>query len=295
MKYIYRICVLFVFLFSAPSVFAGTLVFTPQSTSVNIGEQFYVDVFLSPENISWNGIEGSIKYSKDLLKFLYVEEGRSIVNAWIEKPHTSEEGLIYFAGIIPNGFMGVIDPFSNTGKTSPGRIMRLVFEARASGTSSLEIISPTGTENNGIGTLHSLGSSIQKITIKNVVGKTLYVSPTNTVPEIEAYITSDKDVFSGKYILIFNASDISSGIKEVLVKEGDREWKNVSASPYVLEDQSRRSRVVIQAVSFSDEKAFATIEPLPSPIFSVYNIIILFFGIAIILIALKYAHRKKLF
>lgn len=295
MKYIYRGCLCAVLLFCASSVHAGSLSFVPSSTSVAIGEQFYVDVFLSPENVSYNGIEGSISYSKETLSFIQAEEGRSIVNAWIEKPHVSTEGVVSFAGIIPNGFMGVIDPFS-TGKSSPGRVLRLVFEGRSHGASELLFISTTATENNGVGTPHTLSTSPQKIIVKNIQGKTKYVPEGGeSIPEIEAYVTTDKDVYKGKFVLIYNASDSGSGIREVLIKEGDREWKKVEQSPYVLEDQSRHKRIIIQAVNFSDKKAFAMIEPLPSPLFSVYNILILFFGLVVVLIAIKYARRKKLF
>ena len=109
-----KIIILFItiiFFFSNQRVDASSLLLKPSSNIVGIGEQFYVDISIDTEGKIINGIEGSISFSSSNLKFIRAEEGKSLISFWVEKPKLTDS-QISFAGIIPNGFSGIIDPFN---------------------------------------------------------------------------------------------------------------------------------------------------------------------------------------
>jgi hypothetical protein len=271
---------------------ASTVMLVASKTDVGIEEQFYVDVKLDPEDALVNGIEGSISYPKDLLSFVRAEDAQSIINLWIKKPNRNESRL-EFSGIVPNGFSGVIDPF-NSAKRSAALVLRLVFEAKHSGQAQIKAEPLTVTLNDGMGTTRIVPAVSVSIAVSDVHNPIPYKPTLISNPQLEAFVTRDPNLFSNKYALIFHATDQATGIKTVQVKEGSREWKTVS-SPYLLEDQTRHSTIVVEATNFSDKSTIVTIEPLPYSwtsflsmiLYSVLGLILLF------LIRKMYARNNK--
>ncbi len=282
-----------IFLCTGGFVYASEITLVPSKQAIGIGEQMYIDVMLDPEGIRVNGIEGSLSYSPEYFSLVRIEDGQSVIPMWITKPQ-SKEGTISFVGMIPNGFAGIIDPFK-TGVQSPGLVFRVVLESKKSGTGAISLSQSIVTRNDGVGTEEKITGFSRAIHISSSVNKTEYQRPEDTTPELYAYITSDPALYDDAFVLIFDARDSGSGIKEVRVKEGSRDWKTVE-SPYLLEDQSRRSTIFVEAINQNDIHTRVTLDALPLPLFSVYtiSILILCFLICVFVWKKYYAHTKKI-
>jgi len=288
-KRIIIISIIVLTLFVNKRVEASTLILKPSSNILSIGEQFYVDVMLDTEGKIINGFDGSINFPSSNISFLRAEEGSSMISFWVEKP-TLKEDTITFSGIMPNGFSGVIDPFNSKTKL-PGLMIRLVFEAKKEGSIYLSSLKTYTTLNDGLGTIDNILDHNIPLTIQNNYSSFVYKTPGDVSPELSAYITRDPNLFDDKYTLIFDAKDHQTGIKEVLIKEGKRNWKKIE-SPYLLEDQSRHSIITLQATNYSDSSIVMNIEGLPYKIFTVTNIIIAILSVIILLFIAKKVYEK---
>lgn len=264
---------------------AASISLVPSSNTLGIEEQFYVDVMLNTEGTLVNGFEGSVILDNDNISFVRAEEGSSMVNLWVTKP-TLDGNTVKFSGIISNGFDGVIDPFNPKVKL-PGLMIRLVFIAKKPGSLIISSSDSYVTLNNGLGTVVNIPSSQVSLLVENRYNPYIYKSFNDVSPEIEAYIVRDPNLFNNKYTLVFNPKDKQTGIKEVLVKEGRRDWKKAE-SPYLLEDQSRHSLIAIQATNYSDASVSMSIEGVPHKRISIVNVsVILFIMIVLFFVAIR--------
>jgi len=229
----------------------------PSKDSVGLNEQFYVDLFVNPQDKSINTISGTISLSNNNLDLLRIEDGKSIINLWIKKPK-SDNNVIDFAGLITNGFDGVVNPFDNN--KLDGNILRLVFESKTPGTTEFDLSSVKINLNDGLGTEISIPSSRNNIIIEDFNNDVNYKNTDKESPELYAYITRNENLFDNNYVLIFDAKDSSSGIKEVLVKEGSGDWVEAN-SPYLLSNQNLTKEVSIKAVNFSGQNTIKNIYP----------------------------------
>ena len=275
-------------LFLTNKIFAANLILTPSKESVGIGEQFYVDLSLESEDQSINAISGSISFSSEYVSFVRAEEGKSMVNLWVEKPKI-KGNIITFAGVISNGFDGVIDPFDPSHKL-PGLIIRLVFEASKSGQVDFSTLPFSLNLNDGLGTAIEIPSVHNSLKVENFTRKIKYKSDKNGTPELEAYVIQDPNIFNNKHALIFKATDKETGIKSVMIKEGRRDWKEIE-SPYLLLDQSRHSNITLQATSFSGAGVSINIDKVPYD----WNSLIIILITAIMIIGLFILVRIKIY
>jgi hypothetical protein len=102
----------------------------------------------------------------------------------------------------------------------------------------------------------------------------------STVPEeFKSEIGQDPSVFEGKYFLSFSTTDKLSGIDHYEVREGKKDFK-IAKSPYVLEDQNLRGKIIVKAIDKAGNEQISEIIP-PSKPFPYY---ILVFGLIILLI-----------
>lgn len=277
-------------LFFTPKAHASTISLVPSKNSVGIGEQFYVDVMLDPQGISQNGIEGNISFSPNNTSFIRAETGKSLISFWIEEPKLTNN-TISFAGIIPTGFDGVIDPFNPTQKM-PGLMVRLIFEGKFAGTETFSSAPFSITLNDGKGTTLATQETSASVNVQNIQNPFTFKSQTDVAPKLEAYVTHDPNLFDNKYTLIFQATDSETGIKDVMIKEGNRDWKEIT-SPYLLQDQSRHSLILLQAVNFSNVSVMFVINPLPYNLFSAGNIALLIIFIVLIFFIIKKIYDAK--
>jgi len=291
-KIIFKIFIIVILvIISAPLALASSMSLIPSKGVIDIGEQFYIDVILDPEGININGIEGNIIFTPENVSFIRAEYGKSVVNLWVEEPYLYEN-TISFAGIIPNGFSGVINPF-NTGEKMPGFVTRLVFEGSRNGGATINALPSSLALNDGLGTIQTTLPSNIFIYVNNVNNPSIYKDKSNSTPELEAYVVRDPNLYNNQYTLIYNAIDRGQGIKKVMIKEGNRDWQEIK-SPYLLKDQSRHSTITLQSYSFSGATVVMTIDPIigqGSPVSRVIPLLI-FFILLFIYIKKLYANKK---
>ena len=287
------IFVLISFLSCEKNVFASSIYLTSDTEKITIGKEFYVDVMIDTKGGSINGVEGKVSFDKDNIIFIRAEEGKSIINLFIDKP--KEEGsAIGFSGIITNGFSGVVDPFNQKQKLN-GLLLRLFFEAKKEGPINLSTINFIVTLNDGMGTTESVAPTNLSYIASNTDNSAILSKENDTSPELSALVAQDPILYNGKYVLIFDARDKQTGIKEVKIKEGGREWRSIS-SPYLLEDQSRHSLITLQATNYSGASIIINIESLPMEGIStsfVFVFIILLILLALLMIKKVYEFRHK--
>ena len=138
----------------------------------------------------------------------------------------------------------------------------MIFEGKNPGKASLSTSSFSINLNDGEGTEITAPSINKIVNIENSINKIKYENREVGNPELEAYITQDKNIFNNKYILIFKASDKTTGIKSIKIKEGRRDWKEIE-SPYLLQDQSRHSDISLQAMNYSGAGVMVNIARVP--------------------------------
>lgn len=78
--------------------------------------------------------------------------------------------------------------------------------------------------------------------------------------EFEPQIGQDPAVFEGKYFLSFATTDKTSGADHYEIKEGKGEWR-IGNSPYLLEDQSLRNKILVKAVDKAGNERIVEIIP----------------------------------
>lgn len=119
------LCVLFfsVFIFAAPSYsFAADLSLTPPSSSVGVGEKFSVKVMLDPSGESVNASDGTVGYDSALLSVDSISKDGSVFSLWTADPtFNNTDGSLSFSGGTPTAF------------TATGKILTIVFKAKAVG------------------------------------------------------------------------------------------------------------------------------------------------------------------
>jgi len=268
---------------------ASSSIIKSSKESIGIGEQFYVDVLVDTQDQSINGAEGYVTFDDKNLTFIRAEEGKSFITFWIEKP-VLDKNQISFAGIVPHGFSGLVDPFNSNNK-SPGPIIRLIFEGKSGGRASINTSPFSLTLNDGEGSIIITERNSIDVNVDNYENKILYDAKDDTPPTIDAHVTKDENLFGNKYALVFRANDKETGIASVMIKEGNRDWKSIE-SPYLLEDQSGRSIINLRATNFSGESYTLTIEPTNEQGFLIYSFIIF---VIIVIVLLVFKFKKYVF
>ncbi len=104
-------------------------------------------------------------------------------------------------------------------------------------------------------------------------------------------IGQESSVFEGKYFLSFATTDKTSGIDYYEVREGKGDWK-IAESPYLLKDQSLKSKILVKAVDKAGNEKIAEISPLPK-YFTYETILLILIGIAVALWLIKKIKSQK--
>src|SRR3990172_7544117 len=249
---------------------ATRLFFSPATGTRQFGDQFAVDIGIDSEGECINAIEAGVAYPDSALRAVDFSRGESILSLWVEAPVLKfDEDLFYFSGGIPGGYCGKI-----SGDTGKGGILgRIIF--RVSGFSVGKKSSPVARLEflpgarvllaDGMGTEARLAVEnaefgiVESSTRGSVDEWGKILDDDTTLPEpFTVEITKDASVFNGKFFLVFSTTDKQSGIDRFEVLEMDEygmrpgwneaaKWK-VRESPYLLEDQEKKSLVRVKAV-----------------------------------------------
>jgi len=253
----FRILLIGAMLLLATPVFAADLYFSINAKDVRVDDIFVVEARIASPNELINVADGSVLFDREKLEIKEISTGGSVFGLWAQNPSFSNSaGTISFVGGTADGFQG------------DGPALKAIVrakeagEARFSWTDDFSLFLADGK-----GTRVSPAFSPLAITIH---GRSLEIQPKDEwkdfvegdviSPEfVEAIISKDLRVFSGKYFVSFFAADKGSGVAYYEAKEGEFDWKR-SVSPYVLEDQTLQSEVRIKAVDAAGNETVTTPE-----------------------------------
>ena len=270
--------------------FAAEIRVDGKNREVKAGEQFTATIFLNTEE-SINALEGQITFPADVLEFVEIQSGNSIVSFWIDKPKV-ESDKIFFSGIIPGGFIG-----------ENGPILSMLFQAKKPGDGSIAIRGVKVLKNDGAGTpAEAITSDFQFSISEKASAVPLKKEKDRESPEtFRPEIARDESLFDGKWFVAFATQDKASGIDHYEVKESRQriftlfqKWAPAE-SPYILADQELRSFIFVKAVDKADNKRIIQIAPRnPLSWYENYeNWIIIIAGVLALLLTTKKLWRKK--
>jgi hypothetical protein len=240
-----------------------------ETKEVKKGEFIVVPIYLDTQFEEINAVEVYVNFSDNLIFRDYLD-GKSIITHWIEKPHVVVPSAHYmasqiiFSGIVAGGISG-----KNL------NLIELVFEAKESGIAKIEIDEKSRVLlNDGLGTKTKLIALSQSFKILDINGKPEIKIKDSFPPEpFKIYLARNKEIFNGKYYITFEAKDKQSGIAYYEISEkpitfiflAKPDIKNLSfkkaESPYVLEDQSLRSYIIVKAVDKSGNERIEILYP----------------------------------
>ncbi len=134
---------------------AATLYITPSSSDVRVGDMVQLYVVVNAGGVAINNAEATVTYPTALLELVSAGKSGSIFSLWIEEPSTDTLGAVSFNGGVPNpGYAG-----------SSGRLVSLVFRAKAAGSASVAVSGAAVRANDGLGTDVLSGSSNAAVVI----------------------------------------------------------------------------------------------------------------------------------
>ncbi|MBP6924233.1 MAG: hypothetical protein KBC62_00015 [Candidatus Pacebacteria bacterium] len=199
-----------------------------------------IEVRIDPEGKRMNALEGALllKSAEDgVISSVITETGGSVFSLWPVSPrYDDKEKVIQFNGGVPQGFL----------EESPLFRMR-VFTTKPSQI-SVAWIGGSAYLDDGQGTFEPVTSrSITVATPKSIPNLINSASDDSEPPVFDTVeITSDPDVFDGKYFVSFHANDNLSGIDRYEVTE-DQVVTEVEDGTYVFRNQEMKEPVLITA------------------------------------------------
>ncbi|HEY4495951.1 MAG TPA: hypothetical protein VJC04_01150 [Candidatus Paceibacterota bacterium] len=260
---------------------AAKIFFDGQKNIFAANEEFLLQVFLDAQGAIVNALEGEITVPSELLELKEIRDGNSMVNFWIEKPHSINPQSIAFSGITIGGLTG-----------SNNFLFSLIFRTKKIGSDSLKFENGLALQNDGIGTKVPLKSEAFVFSVSNKVkasgSEYLIINDTEPPNSFQPFIGNDPTLFTGKYFLVFTAQDKGGGIDHYEVREGFWDRYQKADSPYLLEDQSLKKRIYIKAIDKSGNERIVILAPLKPAWWYQYLIIIGIIFLIIISLLKKY-------
>lgn len=241
---------------------AAILYFEPETGDYSRGDVFLVNLKIDTEGEKINAAQIELLFPEDKLEVAEISQGNSIFTLWPQNPSFSNEtGKISFVGGLPLGLEG------------KGKILTVAFrvifseneknfaEINFSPDSQVLLNDGQGTKakletKKAVFTLFSKPAEISKNEWKEEVEK-------DKIPPEPFEISLGKDplIFNGKYFIAFQTVDQQTGLDHYEVKEGKKSWKK-GQSPYLLEDQSLTSRILVKAVDKAGNETISELPPL---------------------------------
>ncbi|MFH0840879.1 MAG: hypothetical protein V1865_02780 [bacterium] len=273
------------------SVHASTLYFAPDSKTIGQDQEFTVGVFLDTHTKAINALEGEISWPRSL-ELLTVNNGDSIVPLWISEE--TNNNSYKFSGVIPGGFSGLLTPYSKD--PQPGKILALSFKALEPTTGNIMLSSVKILLHDGLGTEDNVEVCNFNFTItaeEQEIDDELSAKVIDRKPpeEFIPEITWNEDLYDGEWALVFVSQDKGSGIDHYEVKEGRKDFK-VATSPYLIKDQTLKSKILVKAVDKSGNERIVDV-PTKGVISWYEKYLIYVIIIGVILIALMIFWRKR--
>lgn len=299
---------------------AATLRFDPPVKEVNSGDVFVTNIRIDVKDGECvNAVGVSASYPTNLLRLNTLSRGESIFSLWIEEKVDHDLGQVRFTAGIPAGYCG--RTAGDPGNTNiVGKIAFQYLGDAGSPDGSVSFLPETEVIlNDGMGTKSEL--SVSNLAVKYSANNTssnewLDIVKKDTFPP-EAFtpeIIQDISNPEKPYVLIFDTTDKQSGVEHYeLVEEDPKSFgfrfgsrikakMSIAKSPYVLQDQTLSSRIVVRAFDHAGNFEESILPPknLP-PIFNPYSyddyiipgILLIICVMSVILITRHYYKKKE--
>lgn len=249
---------------------AATLALDPATGTYGPGDTFVVNVRLDTDDSQCiNAAHVVVNYPTATLRAVDFGRGSSIFSLWIADPKLdTQAGTIDFSGGVPGGYCGRIP-----GDPALSNILgSIVFSVVGSSTKTAAIqFAPISTvyKNDGLGTAVVPTFQNATITISPIPISTgnpwLAEVSADTIPPEPFTVTlaSTRDIFDGKYYIVFSTVDKQSGLDHYEVYENGA-WVR-AASPHPLLDQSLKSPIQVRAIDKAGNIRMGTYNQGPPP------------------------------
>lgn len=220
--------------------YAAQLSFEVVPNESNSDTATVIDVFLDPQGVPINAIEGTVGFlgvDAEYLSSVVVETGGSVLNYWPVYPeYAPPDRVIRFTG-------GTAEAFSEKKALFQ---MRVFTEKQ--GELTVSWLGGSAYRGDGEGTEEAISSrSLSTIVTKGEPNQISASSIDTEPPHFdEIAVSYDADMYAGKYFLSFHAVDDISGVVGYDVVEGG-ETTRANDGIYLLKDQERNAKIVIIA------------------------------------------------
>lgn len=226
--------------FMSPTAYAGEVSFHVVPNTVPHDTATIIEVYFDPKGENLNALDGTIIIENTetvQVSSVILETGGSMLSLWTVPPvYTPEDHAIRFTGGKPEGFK------------ERGLIFRMRLFSKKPGTVTLSWIGGSAYRNDGIGT--ATGISSRSLTTTLSYGEPNIISPSSidTQPPYfdMLHVSQDPGTHEGKHFVAFHAQDDISGVSRYVVVENQIKTE-VTNNYYILQDQERKSRVIITA------------------------------------------------
>ncbi len=292
---------LVLFLLYPTDVSAAGICFRPESGQITPDRIFKVDFLLDTEGSEVNVVSGKVFFPSEILDFERTEEGKSIVNYWMEKPKIESGNRIIFSGGLSGGFSG-----------ESGLLFSIIFRAKEN---SLHRSGRIDAENMQIFLNDGHGTQVNADTLPfNFTVTAEEISEDKTMEEINdadspqdfvPYIARNPLLYGNQWFTVFYAQDNETGIDHYEVWENDKkydinntgsiaeaEWEKTE-SPYLLKNQKLQNYVYVKAVDKAGNKRIEMIPPAESSFASYRNAIIVVVIVALLFLVLLFVRKNS--
>jgi hypothetical protein len=233
---------------------AAEIYFGATAAEVGVGDTFGLGVFLGSAGEAVNAFEGRVVLPTQAVELVGINDGNSIVNFWIERPH-EVEGAVTFSGLTPGSFSG-----------DRGLLFTLELRAKAAGPAAFASSDERILLHDGEGTPTQVFRSPLTVEVTESEAEAAPLQPED-IDSPEAFtpsIVQDPGLFAGHWVLLFATQDKGSGLAYFEVKEsrvlGLGRW-HAAQSPYELLDQDLHSRIQVRAVDRAGNSRLVELPP----------------------------------
>lgn len=202
-----------------------------------------------PFEESMNAFMYNVSFDPEQIEYYGFESLGSISPIWVEMPKAVGES-IHFSGIFPRGMKGVINPETTTFEDPI--LVTLLFKPKIIGKTIISLGAAVIYKDDGAGSPVLMPSEKVNITIVpkdplvSEENKNIYDYDKNPPLDFIASIIQESNINNSKYSLIFNTTDLESGINHYEVKEGSSNFAQAE-SPYLIKDQSLTQGIIVRA------------------------------------------------
>lgn len=256
---------------SVSPLYAAKLFLESTGTSTKDGS-ITLFVKLDTESTTVNSLDGSIVLAGMKDQVLDIYTGGSAFTLWPNKPSLSGN-VISFTGGVPQGIQG-----------SDLLLFSVVVKPKTPSTSYVDfrnIIAYTNDQQDTPTPLVQKPVSLSSLPVKSQIPQDI----TQPLP-FSIELAQESTLFDGKYFISFNTSDTGTGVSHYEVQEGVNPPVR-SGSPYVLQDQSRKSTITVTAVDRDGNKQSSTLSGKTFSFIPLITIVFLLGGVIL------YVQRRK--